>query len=114
MSPEMTIFPFIIIVIQWILRVRIVPKDADKMSDTDGVKLYYAGGIIIPAIAITAILTIDITDNDSMKWLWLIIIVIGFGYNSFLYWKYIRESNEHIASLVTLIVGVVYILIFVF
>lgn len=39
MSLEITIFPFIIIVIQWILRVRIVPKDADKMSDTDGVKL---------------------------------------------------------------------------
>lgn len=114
MSSEITILPFLIIILQWVLRSRIVPKDADKKSDTDGIKLYYGGGITLSAIGISILFIIDTTDINSMKWLWLIVIVIGFGYNSFLSWKYIRESNEHIVSLVALIVGVVYVLIFVF
>ncbi|WP_422656888.1 DUF4181 domain-containing protein [Paenibacillus sp. EC2-1] len=114
MSPAISIFPLFLVIIQIVLRSKIVPKDTEKLYDTAGKHLYIWGGIIFASIALTIYFNLDFLDENNTKWFWLIMIVTVLGYNSFLYWKFIRESNEHIVSLITLIVGIVYILIFIF
>ncbi|WP_054955104.1 DUF4181 domain-containing protein [Paenibacillus dakarensis] len=114
MSSALSLLPILIIIIEWRLRKKFVPEDADRMSDTPGKRLYIAGGIISAVIIFSLLFILDFTNINIMKWTCLLVVTIVSGYNTFLYWKYIRESNEHIVSIISWIIGVVYILLFVF
>ncbi|ALX49732.1 MULTISPECIES: DUF4181 domain-containing protein [Lentibacillus] len=93
----------------------IVGNKKRKISDKFGKNIQIVGLVIFGVIGISCILfVLDISNNDVMKWFWLFFLTITLGFQSFLEWKFLRETREYMVSLVVLMIGLIYILIFIF
>ena len=91
----------------------------DKKKDifkTNGKYIYVFGYFIISTIGLGSIsfLDIDILDNNDMKLFLIGFLILITGFNSFMEWKFLKDSKEYIVSLIVMIVGTIYILIFMF
>ncbi len=85
-----------------------------KISETDGKIINILGLIIIATMGICSAFFIDIFDNNVMKWFWLCLLILIVGFQSFLEWKFLKESKDYIVSLIVLLIGIIYIFIFMF
>ena len=94
----------------------IVGEKKKNIFKTDGKYTYVFGLIVIATIGFGSIsfLNIDILDNNDMKWFWLGFLILITGFNSFVEWKFLKDSKEYLVSLIAMIVGTIYILLFMF
>lgn len=89
----------------------IVGKRKRKVSETTGENIQICGFAIIGVIGICSILfVLDFFDNNVMKWFWLFFIIVTLGFQSFMEWKFLKESKEYVVSLIVLMIGIIYIL----
>lgn len=92
----------------------IVGKKRRKISDTDGKNMQFLGLLTIAIIGIWCVFVFDIIATNVMKWFWLCFLIITVGFQLFLEWKFLKESKEYLVSLIVLMIGLIYILIFMF
>ena len=86
-----------------------------KVSETEGKYIQRWGLVVIAIIGFSSIFFVfDILDTNVMKWFWLFFLILTVGFHSFIEWKFLRESKEYMVSLIVLMIGVIYILIFMF
>ena len=114
MSIQISSLFFILLIVRILLKIWIVKGEKINISETDGYRFYIWGGIILCLISMLILFQLDFTDLSRMRWFWLIFLIIALGFNGFIQWKYMRESKEHIISLVSLVIGTAYILLFMF
>ena len=92
-----------------------------KISETDGEKLYLWGRIIIVTLCICTIIFFyyavmnNIIDYNAMnsfsilKWFWIFYFSLLIGFQSFLEWKYFKQSKQYLTTLILLIVFIGYL-----
>ncbi|MCT2536214.1 DUF4181 domain-containing protein [Aquibacillus koreensis] len=97
-----------------LLRKLLIGEEKKKISETAGKNVYRIGMGIFGLIGIlTVIIALDLSDNNSMKWFWSIFITLILGFQSFMDWKFHKNSKEYIVPLIVLVLGIVYIFIFI-
>ncbi|WML48551.1 DUF4181 domain-containing protein [Neobacillus sp. PS3-34] len=79
------------------------PEREELTEDGKGVDLW--GKVILSALGIITFIFINI-ENEAMKWFWILFVIAAFGFQSFVDWKYLKESKRYIVSLIVLIFGV--------
>lgn len=114
MSNTISSLGIILLIVQILLKIWFIKGERIKISETDGYRFYKWGGIILCLISMLILFHLDFTDLNRMRWFWLIFLIIALSFNGFIQWKYIRESKEHNISLVSLVIGTAYILLFMF
>ncbi|WP_182201692.1 DUF4181 domain-containing protein [Paraliobacillus salinarum] len=114
MSIEIPLLPIFVSLSNLILSMLFVGKNKRKVSETAGKSIQLWGLITIGLIGISLIFVLDIQNNNVMRWFWLIFIIIVLSFQSFLEWKFTKETNRYIVSLSVLILSLFYIFIFIF
>lgn len=108
--------PFLVIIIclaNFIVGRLIVGKERRKIYETDGKYIHIAGLIMIGIVGIWILY--DLLDNAQvMKWFWLLFLTLTVGFQSLMEWKFLKGSKEYIVSLIVLLIGLIYILVFMF
>lgn len=111
------IIPFLLLIIAFsgfFLRIWIVGPDKEKLSD-DGNELNIKGKLILGLIGLITAIVIMIADGVQgmgMKWFWIVFIIISLGFQSFIDWKFLKHTKQHIVSLILLVEGVVLVYFF--
>ncbi|MGM1047222.1 MAG: DUF4181 domain-containing protein [Bacillota bacterium] len=105
---------FILAIVRMLLKLWFVKGEKIKISETSGKRFYTWGGWILCLISLVILFNLDFSDMNIMRWFWLCFLIIASSFNAFAEWKYIRESKEYIISLVSLMIGTAYILLFMF
>lgn len=114
MQVSLSILALIQSILNFIIGRLIVGKERGKVSETSGKNIQRIGFVTILIIAFSCFYFIDIMDDNAMKWFWLYFYTITFGFHFYLDWVYLRDTKEYLVSLILLIIGVSYILFFVF
>lgn len=86
---------------------KILGVEKKKISDTSAKNINRWGRIIILVIALSALPFVVTSDVNTMKWFWIVYLTLLLGFQSFLEWKYLKESKQYITTLIILIVGVI-------
>ena len=82
-----------------------------SISDTTAKKINLFGRIIIVLVFIVFLLPMGIDPNATeFKWYWLALFIAQWGFQGWLEWMYLRETKQHIISIVYLILSVVFVL----
>ena len=93
----------------------ILGSNRRKVSETEGKYIQIWGLVVIAILGICSIFFfVDILDANVLKWFWLFFLILTVGFHSFLEWKFLRESKEYVVSLIVLMIGIIYILLFMF
>ncbi|AIQ36642.1 hypothetical protein R50345_19570 [Paenibacillus sp. FSL R5-0345] len=109
--------PFIVLILAFsgfFLRVWIVGPDKEKISD-DGNELNIKGKLILGLIGLISAIVIMIADGVQgigMKWFWIVFIIIAVGFQSYIDWKFLKHTKQHIVSMILLVEGVVLVYFF--
>lgn len=114
MGSLITYLVIILAIIRLLLKMWFVKGEKIKILETSGKRFYTWGIRILVVFSLLILFNLDLTDMNMMRWFWLFFLIITFSFKAFAEWKYIRESKEHIITLILLIVGVVYILLILF
>lgn len=94
----------------------IVGEKRKNVFETDGKYIYVIGLTVIGAIAFGSIrfFAVDFLNENVMKWFWLVFLILITGFYSFMEWKFLKDSKEYIVPLISMAVGIIFILIFMF
>ncbi|MBB6451714.1 hypothetical protein HNQ94_000135 [Salirhabdus euzebyi] len=97
-----------------LLRKLLIGEEKKNILETTGKNIYRLGMGILGLVGIlTVIFALDLSDDNSMKWFWSIFITLTLGFQSFMDWKFQKNSKEYIVPLIILVLGIVYIFIFI-
>ncbi|EKN68268.1 DUF4181 domain-containing protein [Schinkia azotoformans] len=111
----MGFFQFVIIfILLSVLIERVIRKrlgiEKKKISETAGKNVDRWGrGIILVTFLATFSYFID-KDDEIVKWYWISYYVILMGFQTYIQWKYLKDSKEYILSLIFLVLGIVFLL----
>lgn len=114
MSVEISILALFLVIIQFILRKKIINQEADRMSETSGKHVSRWGNIILVVMGVLFFIYLDLPDLNLKKLYWLGLLVVVLSFNFLIEWKYIRESREHIVTLITLVFSLIYSIVIEF
>ncbi|WP_077357104.1 DUF4181 domain-containing protein [Virgibacillus halodenitrificans] len=85
-----------------------------KAFETDGKYIQICGLIGIGLLGVLGILVLDISNNNTMKWFWLGFTTVAIGFQALLEWWFLKETKQYIISLFVLILGLIYLITFMF
>ncbi|EFU43362.1 hypothetical protein PVOR_03335 [Paenibacillus vortex V453] len=94
-------------VMQTLLNFIIVDKEESKfkkMYDTAGASYYFRGSVIffIVIIGIAIISFLDIITAAAIQRMFLVSLIIALALRAYMEWKYLRNTNQHKATLILL------------
>jgi dipeptide/tripeptide permease len=94
-------------VMQTLLNFIIVDKEESKfkkMYDTAGASYYFRGSMIffIVIIVIAIISFLDIITAAAIQRMFLVSLIIALALRAYMEWKYLRNTNQHKATLILL------------
>lgn len=91
------------------LRIWIVSPDKEKLPE-EGYELNIKVKLILALVGLitgVVIIIADGTEGVVMKWFWIVVIIVAIGFQSFIDWKFLKHTKQHIVSLILLVLGVV-------
>lgn len=98
-----------------ILSKLILGNNRRKVSETEGKYIQIGGLIVIAIIGLCSIFFIfDILEANTMRWFWLFFLILAVGFHAIMEWTFLRESKEYVVSLMVLMIGLIYIFMFMF
>lgn len=101
----------IVVIISFFLLEKMVNKllgvKKKKISETSGKKVDLLGRRIFLVVFLCGIPFF--VWADVMKWYWIFYLTILIGFESFLEWKYLKNSKQYITTLILLIYGLILI-----
>ncbi|MEK5068719.1 DUF4181 domain-containing protein [Sporosarcina sp. FSL K6-1508] len=101
----------IVLVILVILLEKILNKllgvEKKKISETSGKKVDQWGRGIILVLFLCTLPFVITKDINVMKWYWILYIILLLGFQSILEWKYLKNSKQHVTTLIFLMLGVI-------
>lgn len=80
-----------------------------KISETSAKNVDRWGRGIILVILLCTLPFVITKDTNVMKWYWILYLILLLGFQSFVQWKYLKNSKEHLITLMSLMVGVIII-----
>ncbi|WP_099157542.1 DUF4181 domain-containing protein [Virgibacillus ndiopensis] len=110
MEAAISLLAFFIIFLNVKLSKWLFKEKRNKISETDGEKIYFWGILLLAGFGIFYfIATIDTIDSDAAKWFLLCYIIVVYSFKTFMEWKYLNESKQYVIPLILMTVGVIYI-----
>ena len=80
-----------------------------KISETPGKKIDRWGrGITTVILICIAIPYFMINNHVPLKWYFILLLLFTIGFQAILEWKYIKNSRQYASTLITLIVGLIF------
>jgi hypothetical protein len=77
-----------------------------KISETSGRNIdQWRRGIIV--IIALCTLPFVVWNSISIKWFWIPYLILLLGSESFMEWKYIKDSKQYITTLIFLVLGLI-------
>jgi len=104
----------IVLAIFFFLLEKIINKllgvEKKKISETSGKKVDQWGrGIILVFLCTLPFYTFyAMEDTTFIKWYWILYLIVLLGFQSILEWKYLKNSKQYVATLIFLILGVIF------
>lgn len=86
---------------------KLLGVEKKKISDTSAKSINRWGRGIIMVIFLSTLPFVVASDVNTMKWFWIVYFIILLGFQSFLEWKYLKESKQYITTLIFLLLGVI-------
>lgn len=115
MGTSITVLVFILAVLNPLLRDWIVGEKREKISKTDGKIINIIGNLMLIFIAIFSLLfVLDRSEENSLKWFFFNLMIIVYLFNAILEWKYLKNSKEFIVTILLLLFGLLYFILFIF
>ncbi|MEC2074533.1 DUF4181 domain-containing protein [Metabacillus fastidiosus] len=103
----------IILFILFILIEKLLRKwlrvEKKKISETSGKNVDRWGRGIILLIFLCSLPFLNIEDTNVIKWYWISYLTLLVGFQSFIQWKYLKNSKEYVISLICLMIGLIII-----
>ncbi|ASK63904.1 hypothetical protein CFK37_17950 [Virgibacillus phasianinus] len=103
-----------ILVANFLLNKLFLGRKKKEISETLGKNVHRWGMVIIGVISIYFLFSLDIFNENVMKWFWLSFIIIAQSFQSFMEWKFLKGSKQYVVSLIVLMLGLIYFFIFMF
>ncbi|KAB7709095.1 DUF4181 domain-containing protein [Bacillus aerolatus] len=80
-----------------------------KVSETSGKNVNrWVRGIIV-VIFLCGLPFVIEEDKHVMKWYWISYLILSLGFQSFVQWKYLKNSKEYVITLIFLMLGLMLI-----
>nr|WP_306798791.1 DUF4181 domain-containing protein [Oceanobacillus saliphilus] len=95
-----------IILLEKILNI-LLGVEKKKVSETSGKSIDRWGRGIILVVGLSALPFVVTMDVNIIKWYWIAYFVLLWGFQSFLEWKYLKESKQYVTTLIYLILYVI-------
>lgn len=105
-------FLIVLIIIAFILE-KVINKflgvKRKSISETSGkiVDRWRRGAIVV--IFICTLPFVIAKNYTSIKWFWILYLILLLGSETFMEWKYIKNSKQYISTLIFLILGLIFI-----
>lgn len=108
----MKVFVFFIIAVSiFILAEKLLRKwlrvERRKVSETPGKNVDRWGRGIITLIFLCSLPFILTKDVEAIKWYWLSYLMLIWGFQSFVQWKYLKNSKEYVITLIFLLLALI-------
>lgn len=108
------IFSIIVIILSishLVLRKFWIGSEKEEIS-REGKKINLWGKAILAFIAIITnfIILTYYSEGSVMKWFFIILIIVALGFQSWIDWKYVKNSKQYKVSIMVLILGVILVL----
>ena len=87
---------------------KLLGVEKKKISETSAKSIDRWGRGIILVIALLTLPFIITKDVNIIKWYWIAYFLLLLGFQSFLEWKYLKESKQYVTTLTFLILGVIF------
>ncbi len=105
------IVPFIIvlIILGFLLEIiinKLLGVEKKKISETSGKKVDRWGRGIILVIFLCTLPFVITKDINVMKWYWILYLILLLGFQSILEWNYLKNSKQHVTTLIFLMLSV--------
>ena len=101
----------IIALVIWVLLEKIINKllgvEKKKISETSGKKVDRWGRGIILVIFLSTLSFVITKDTHVLKWYFILYLVLLLGFQSILEWKYLKNSKQHVTTLIFLMLSVI-------
>jgi hypothetical protein len=86
---------------------KLLGVEKKKISETSGKKIDFWGRRIFLGVFLCSIPFFVLA--DIMRWYWIFYLTIFLGFESFLEWKYMKNSKQYITTLIFLTYGLIII-----
>ncbi len=86
---------------------KLLGVEKKKISETSGKKVDRWGRGIILVIFLCTLPFVITKDTNVMKWYWILYFILLLGFQSILEWKYLKDSKQHVTTLIFLMLSVI-------
>ena len=77
-------------------------RKKEKISETSGKNIDRWGrGLILLTFLCTLPFAVE-EDRNVIKWYWICFLIVSMGFQSFMEWKYLKNSKEYVITVITL------------
>lgn len=101
----------IILVILAFLLEKILNKllgiEKKKIFETSGKNVDRWGRGIISVLFLCTLPFVITQDTNVIKWYWILSLILLLGFQSILEWKYLKDSKQHVNTLIFLMLSVI-------
>jgi hypothetical protein len=87
-----------------------------KVSETKGKSIQLWGNTLICITTLIVLSFVYFSENSSdilVKAFFVIFLILALGFKAFLEWKFLKSYKKHQATLITLIVGIIFTVLFI-
>jgi dipeptide/tripeptide permease len=100
------VFAILVFLLDKILN-KLLGIEKKKISETSGRKIDRWGRGIILVIFLCTLPFVITQDTNVIKWYWILYVILVMGFQSILEWKYLKDSKQHVTTLIFLMLSVI-------
>ena len=82
---------------------KLLGVEKKKISETSGRNIDRRGRGIILVVFLCTLPFVITEDTSFMKWYWILYFIVLLGFQSILEWKYLKNSKQHVTTLIFLL-----------
>jgi dipeptide/tripeptide permease len=100
------VFAILVFLLDKILN-KLLGIEKKKISETSARKIDRWGRGIILVIFLCTLPFVITQDTNVIKWYWIVYLILLLGFQSILEWKYLKDSKQHVTTLIFLMLSVI-------
>lgn len=107
MAAAISLLAIILLIMNYLLSTWLFGEKRKKISDTDGENIHRWVLVLIGIIVLIFSTVINRIDSNYVIWFLLGLLVVLCAFQSFMEWKYLKESKQHVIPLILMVFGVI-------
>jgi hypothetical protein len=78
-----------------------------NIAETSGKNVERRGRGIILLIFLFTLPIVITEEGEGLKWYWIFYLMVSLGFQSFVEWKYLKDSKEYVITLIFLLLCII-------